>query len=361
LATSLRAVGFEIGFLAPAAHPVDAESHTFTRVVLNSLRPSRSLEKAIGLLKPDIVIPADEVMVLLLHQLHRTRPGLRELIERSLGAPESFGITLSRVALADIARQEQIETPPSARVRSERDLADWALPARLPAFVKADGTWGGAGVIRAETLGECLRAYRRLRGFYALPRIVWRLANRDVTRLPLRSAGFEVSIQSEAAGVPANCAVAAWRGEMVACIAAVAIRTNGSTGASTVIRLLGNHPTRDICRLLVRRLGLSGLVGFDFIIDQATGRPFLIELNARATQTSYLRLGEGSDPAEALRAAVMGEPARATPPMSESDIIELFPQGRLKNGEAQSNDSMDDPEFGPAEFSSAAQNLSSGI
>ncbi len=342
LAKALSSVGFEVGLVVPAGHPIEHVTLVCKRIVLSGLRPSRSLVAAIASLAPDIVIAADETIVLLLHELHRRNPALRDLIERSLGAAENFGKTLSRVALGEIAVEEGVAVAPTLRLASERDVESSLERLGLPGYVKIDAFWGGAGVVRVETAEECAQTYRRLRSFLGLPRLAWRIAlHRDMTRLPLRRASLDISLQSAIAGVPANCAVAAWRGELLACVEAAALETQGPTGSSTIIRLLRDQPMRDICRRLVRRLGLSGLVGFDFILEEKTGRFVLIELNARATQTCHLRLGPGADPPEALRAAVTGEPARDAPSMVETDIIELFPKGRLPSGTTmQAGDSV---------------------
>lgn len=199
--------------------------------------------------------------------------------------------------------------------------------------MKVDASWGCAGVIRVETVEDCGRAYRRLNSFRGIPRTIWHMvSDRDAIRLPFQREGGDISIQSAVAGAPANCAVTAWRGEMLACVEAVAVRTLGPTRASTVVRALHDGPMRQTCRRLVKRFELSGLIGFDFILEQETGRAVVIELNARATQTCLLRLGKGADPPEALRAAVTGEPMREIPTSVEERIIELFPQGRSATG-----------------------------
>jgi hypothetical protein len=223
------------------------------------------------------------------------------------------------------------------QLTTELDLARSIPRLGLPTYLKVDASWGGAGVIRADTADDCRRAYNRLRSYRGIPRTLWRImAHGDTTQPTLRRAPLEVSIQSEVTGMPANCAVTAWRGEMTACIEAVALQTLGPTGASTVVQIVHDRPMYEACRRLVKRLGLSGLIGFDFIIENGTGRAVLIELNARATQTCHLRLGMGADPAEALRAAVTGEPAREVPPIYASDIIELFPEGRHSSSGAMS-------------------------
>lgn len=331
LAKSLASVGFKVGVLAPPGHPIEAASLACTRMPLSGLRPSRSLAMAMAALEPDLVIPADEMIVLLLHELHRDEPAFRDLIERSLGAPENYAKTISRVALAEVAQEVGVSTPRTVHLTARRDLAGAAERLGLPAFVKIDAFWGGAGVIRVETAAQCAQAYSRLSSFLKLPRVAWRvIVHRDTTRLPLRRTAVDISMQSAVSGVPANCAVAAWRGELLACVEAEALKTLGPTGSSTVIRLRRDQPMRESCRRLVKRLGLSGLIGFDFILEQGTGRPILIELNARATQTCHLRVGSNADPAEALRAAVTGEPVRDSPAMSGRDIIELFPRERFE-------------------------------
>jgi predicted ATP-grasp superfamily ATP-dependent carboligase len=40
---------------------------------------------------------------------------------------------------------------------------------------------------------------------------------------------------------------------------------------------------------------LSGLHGFDFVIDERSGATKLIEINPRATQISHFNLGPGRD------------------------------------------------------------------
>jgi hypothetical protein len=78
-------------------------------------------------------------------------------------------------------------------------------------------------------------------------------------------------------------------------------------------------------RAVVRELGLSGMCGFDFILDDASGDAYLIEINPRATQVNHLRLGAGHDLPAALRLALEGLPQPAPAPLAEVDIA-LFPQ-----------------------------------
>ena len=69
---------------------------------------------------------------------------------------------------------------------------------------------------------------------------------------------------------------------------------------------------------------LSGLHGFDFIIDERSGAAKLIEIDPRATQISHLNLGPGRDLAAALFEALTGRLAAWRPPIQSADIS-LFP------------------------------------
>jgi hypothetical protein len=69
---------------------------------------------------------------------------------------------------------------------------------------------------------------------------------------------------------------------------------------------------------------LSGLHGFDFIIEEGTGAAKLIEINPRATQIGHFNLGPGRDLAAALFEALSGRSA-AWRPSIQSGYISLFP------------------------------------
>lgn len=77
---------------------------------------------------------------------------------------------------------------------------------------------------------------------------------------------------------------------------------------------------------MASRLNLSGVHGFDFMLEEQTGHAYLIELNPRATQVCHLALEAGRDIPEALYAAALGKDAEPAPVVTEKDAIALFPQ-----------------------------------
>src|SRR2546422_5036658 len=79
-----------------------------------------------------------------------------------------------------------------------------------------------------------------------------------------------------------------------------------SAGHATVVRLIENREILAAVERIVRRLNLSGLHGFDFILESLTGNAYLIEINPRATQVGHLTLGHGRNLPAALFAALTG-------------------------------------------------------
>ena len=63
----------------------------------------------------------------------------------------------------------------------------------------------------------------------------------------------------------------------------------------------------------------------DFILEEGTGTAYLLEMNARATQTCHLSLGPGRNPVAALVASITGRPYEAAPGLTDRDTIALFP------------------------------------
>jgi hypothetical protein len=135
----------------------------------------------------------------------------------------------------------------------------------------------------------------------------------------------EVSIQRFVAGPDANIAAACWQGEVLASIDVEVLQTSKPKGPATVVRLRQDCERLAAVRKIVRRLGFTGLCGFDFMIDAAKGDAYLIEMNARATQTCSLPLGPRHDLISSLCAALTGQNFSVAPLQLAGDTIALFP------------------------------------
>src|SRR6202008_4274849 len=86
-----------------------------------------------------------------------------------------------------------------------------------------------------------------------------------------------------------------------------------------------DHPEMaTVCERMVKRLHLSGFVGFDFMIDSAN-RAWLLEMNPRVTQTCHFSLADGTDLAGTLYAQMKNQLPRPRPASINRDQIALFP------------------------------------
>ncbi len=298
------AFGWRVEAICPAGHPLReteavARTHRFA-----ALRPGPSLRAGIAAAGPDLIVPCDDRAVAQLLCLQ----GRAQTAGSSTGTAERSEAIARRSELIRIAREEGVRAPEMRQVRSAADLTDAVRDFGLPMVLKVDGSWGGQGVIVARTLSEAEQA--------------WRTLGR---RLDAARALKRLNVQAYVAGRPATSAAACWDGEVLASIKAEALCTSDPLGASTVVRVI-EHPDMALAeQRLARRLRLSGLQGFDFVIEDATGHAHLIEMNPRATPIAHLALGPGRDPVAALVSHLEGT-SRDAPPVTENPVIAFFPQ-----------------------------------
>lgn len=332
LAISLRDAGFDVAIVAPRGHPLQRIPGLSNRLRYRPLMPMRSLRQAIDKVAPTVIMPCDEPTMILLQQMRQDptlAPGIGDAIERALGPGESSPLLTSRTGLAQIAARAGIRIPQSSEIGSARQLLAWLKQHGAPAYLKIDRSTGGRGVVRIASPMSGLLAYFRLRLLFGRPRTLWLwLRWGDLSSLPLlRAEGLAaITIQKAIDGVPANCALTAWRGKLLACIAVEALETRMPNGVATVIRVREDALMEETAQKVAEQLDLSGLHGLDFILARDTGVPWLIEINGRPTQTAYLRLGAGADLAGALYAAVTGRPLEPVGIFKAQEIIALFEQ-----------------------------------
>jgi len=335
MAFASRGCGVEV--VCPSGHPALSTRAVRALHRYNAIAPIRSFRAALLQSRPEIVVPSDELAMRHLHRLYRialgsrddSAPWLREVLIRSLGDPASYALIESRDQFMAMIEREGIRAPETRTVASPEEVEAWLERFGFPAVLKADGTSGGEGVKIVHTPAEALRAYRTLQSPLAAAIVAKRaIFDRDWNYVMpwLAQRRRSISIQSFVTGFDANIAAACWQGEILASIAVEVLATARPKGPATVVRLLNNAAMSRAAETIVRELKFSGLCGFDFMLDKATGEAYLIEMNARATQTSPLSLGRGRDPIGSLYARIGGEPAPSTPVVLRNDRIALFPQ-----------------------------------
>jgi hypothetical protein len=338
---ALVGVGCEVEAVCPRSHPV-TKTHAPLRIhPYCPFTPLRSISAAIDAAQPYVVIPCDDLATIHLHRTYdralrsgKRGAAMRILLEDSLGNPASFAITTARAGLMTFAQERGIQVPATAAVQTTDDVMQWVRHHGLPAVLKADGTYGGRGVRIVHTEAGAVNAFHALHSPPSPARALKRaVINRDFNyvlpcALRLRSA---VSVQRFVSGRNANSTVTCWHGEVVASITASVLHTRGEHGPASVLQLIDNAEIASAVEQIVRDLKLSGLVGFDFVIEEQTGTAYLIEMNPRATQVSHMNLGPGRNLSASLRAILSGQSVQNVPGTMWNEIITLFPQEWLRD------------------------------
>ena len=341
LALALAQDGCIVDAVCPPLNPLMMTHSIRRNFVYRGMRPLDSFAKALESSKPNLVIPCDDLSTMHLHELyHRAEPDeeygrwLRGLLELSMGEPSNFPILYDRTAVLFIARGEGLRVPQTDVVASWNELQSWITRCGLPAVLKTNGTSGGDGVRIIRNLDEAEKAFRELHAPPLIARAVKRaLLDVDTTLLlpSITRKPYVVNAQSFVEGREATSAVAAWKGEVLAGLHFEVLRKQYAGGPATVLRQIDLPEMKLAAEKMVRTLGLSGLHGFDFMLEEGTGYAHLIEHNPRATQVGHLRLGPGRDLLAALLAAVSAQDVNIVPSVTDKDIIAIFPHECLKN------------------------------
>jgi hypothetical protein len=332
LAVALAECGCDVTAICPSpSHALMRTRAVRQTFRYSALRPIESLEAAIRVVNPDIVVPSCDRSVEHLHELYtrsknQGTAGSKTvaLIERSLGASASYGIVSSRYDLLAAARAAGILVPNTMQISSRQELEEWSGRESLPWVVKANGTWGGVGVRVVQSADQVDSSWRELRQISRFARAVKRMAvNRDsfLFRTWWRGLEHPLIVQSYVHGRPANCTVFANQGRVLAFIAVEVVCSEGSTGPASIVRVVDNEAMKLAAEKLAARLGLSGFFGLDFMIEQGSDAAYLIEMNPRLTPPCYLRLGKGRDLVGATWAQLTGKPVPEHPPATEKELI----------------------------------------
>jgi hypothetical protein len=262
------------------------------------------------------------------------RSDLSALIESSLGRAAAEGVVSKRGTLGELGRLPDVAVPRTDIVASAGELRRWARQYGLPAVLKLDGSWVGRDVVVLRDEREIGRAFATMRlrrsAAMGVKRYVF---NCDAEALSSHRPSA-ISVQTHVAGRPANIAIACWKGEVVGHVAVEVLQSVGPLSYATVVRVVDGEAMVAAARSVCAHYRLSGVHGLDFVVGRDDDRPYLVEINARATQTGHFPLGTGRDLAVGLFCALNTEGAVAyRPPLIHRDIM-LFPQEWARDSES---------------------------
>lgn len=341
LGVALANAGFTVHAVCPTNHSI-AKTNLVRRIYrYRALDGPASFSEAISVSKPDLIIPGDDLAaqhlrVLYQQELRRGSAGALNcsLIGHSFGAPEIFPILFERAKFIEAASKAGIRVPPTKALKDAQDLKQWVNQNGFPVVLKADGSSGGVGVRVEGSTKEVESAFRSLQKPPLLARAAKRtLIDRDPTLLlpSLLRRRSVVNAQTYIAGREATSTIACWKGEVLASLHFEVIHKTSTSGHATVLRWIENPEMSSAVKKLAQSLELSGVHGFDFMLENRTGDAYLIEINPRSTQVGHLTLGLGRDIPAALFAAVTGQEIRPAAKVTEKDTVALFPQEWIRD------------------------------
>ncbi|MDA9409929.1 hypothetical protein XH80_25255 [Bradyrhizobium sp. CCBAU 45384] len=296
-----------------------------------------SMKAAIAASQPDLIVPCDDRVVAHLHRLYdeaSARPGeagmlgIAALIEASLGSPLSYPVIVRRSFLSNLAQLPEVHIPQTAAIGCIEDLLSWVRRHGLPAVLKLDGSSGGRDVIIIRSGAEVLPSllWMRLRKSWVRGLKSFLVDGDAEAFLTARIPTAQICIQSYVPGRLANCAVACWHGDILGSAAVEVLQRSSEFGVASVVRRVKGEAMIATARSIAQHLNLSGIFGFDFVLDDATQQAKLIEINPRATQIDHFPSRDGPDLPSALLSALLNEPIGSPIDDQIPNEVALFPQ-----------------------------------
>ena len=204
----------------------------------------------------------------------------------------------NRASLLALAESLQILTPQTAPLSSKQEAARYANSWSYPAVVKRDGTYGGLGVAVVNSPRELLKVYGQLqRNVSVLASLKRRLVDDDVLAFfrPGTLLPQGICLQNFVAGTPANAMYSCFRGKLLATLQVRTVFAQDAKGSAVIVERIDDKRIEDAGRKMAEALSLSGFMGLDFLLESGTGRPYLLEMNPRATQLGHIPLGDTSN------------------------------------------------------------------
>jgi hypothetical protein len=339
LPRALQDAGFEVGVACRAKSLLALTKFRDHFSLLPDKKYGRSfllrLEEIVDSWPPDFLLPTDDWTALFLARVYEliacrgNSNRLAGLLKRSLGNPPAIHEAASKRRTLEVARHLGVRVPASRTVVSRGEILKFAGTHGFPIVLKRSFDNGGNGVFVCKNETEVAMALDFLHREKKLnARLnLWRerLRGRVMERRWLPS-DRSITVSQFIAGKCAMSLAAAAEGQMLAALTAEAEETYpDAKGPSTVVRFVCNEEMRRASEVLLNHWRLTGLIGFDFMLD-AAGQAWLIECNPRPTPIAHLGGRVGEDLLLALhRWLVSGQqPPRNTAPPTL--MVAHFPQ-----------------------------------
>jgi hypothetical protein len=327
-----RDAGWEVALLTPRGALVEQSRAISTLTHLphqaTTAQWIRALAEVVATADPHVIVPCDDMTFRLLAALTTGMPAgldaatherLAQLIEFSLGDPAHYVISVDKLRLPDFVRPVPVRFAESITTASIDDAKRFAATHGFPVVLKRAVSTGGTGVAICRSNGELEVEFPRI----AIPR-------------PTSVAPFTegVLVQRWLEGSRLFQPAVAWNGRVIAAWCAEVLECHPAPkGPACVRRQHYNPAVHDEVVRLVAALGMSGMFSVEFIVERATGIPFVLEINRRAAPSMHRGALLRVDMFAGLLAASHARPSptRSTLDPGEEHIDVAFPQEWIRD------------------------------
>ena len=330
---ALSKAGFDVTLLTPQKSLAET-SRFVSRVAYlpdhaTPLEWIHAVAATVRAVSPRQMMPCDDVSFRLLAMLALSPPPqmqprlqaeLADLVRRSLGDAEYYRASVDKTLIYAAAARAGVRVPDHVVIASVDDALGFADRHGYPLVVKRPYTTAGDGV-------------RIVDNEAALRDAVSILAAPNVDDLE-PDASRRLVVQRYIAGSICYQNVAAWQGRYLAGYAGDRLEAHGGPMTpGTVVRYRDSPPLREFSIKLVEAFGMTGLFTSEYIIEKATGLPYLIEINRRISPGTHFGAVMNVDLCAALYAAMHDgiSPSRSRLDTGEERIFVQFPAEWLRN------------------------------
>ena len=311
---SFEHAGFAVALVHGQAGGHVLHDASIAMFLARPLQFRHTIERVMQDLTPELVMPTDDASFQHLREIYalrseagRMRSPIARTIAKSLGDVAAYDSVASGTLLQAFAREHGLPVPNSVEVEDEATLRALLESVPLPVMLKGDGGWAGSRAELVRSMETGIAAYHRVTGASQVTKL-WKEQNK-LHRLSdlLQPRSRTVSLQQYIDSVPAKRSVACRDGKV---LAGVSVEPLDGTGPAMVAKVIRHATMDEIAAFVVRTLNLSGIVGFDFVLEHATRQPWLLGVKPFATEISALAIpGDVGLPA-ALLAGFAAAPER---------------------------------------------------
>lgn len=298
LPSGLDRAGFDVYALCPRKSYLAHTKFLKKTILYPTLTYSRSkliyfwVVIAFILFNPDFVIPGDEDAILAMQRLSNIffkvpfLCKISKIIRLSLPPKEFDELLLSKSHFQKKCLEWGLRTPENIVIEKIDDAFSVSSNLHYPVMLKYDVGYGGSGVYICKNKNELIKNLSQFQSVSFFKKI--KNVLKGFFFISIFYEKSKVSIQQYIKGVHGQVPFCAKNGNIFAHNLMVSLRTFPSeAGATTVSRGIENKELDYYVSKLVKKTNYTGFGSLEFILEESSGVPFVIELNPRPTPTCH--------------------------------------------------------------------------